>query len=70
MASDVFHVESRVILQPVAPFWMNRFHLCYQDGERNRQRVVLLWFHPVRQRNIVGRETATDPGGGVCHPDQ
>ena len=24
------------------PLWMNRFHLCYQDGERNRHRVVSL----------------------------
>ena len=26
--------------------------------------------HPVRQRNVVGRKTASDPGGGVRHPDQ
>ena len=42
MASDVFHAESRVMLQPVAQLWMNRFRLCYQDGERNRHWVVLL----------------------------
>ena len=36
MASDVFHAENQVILQPVAPLWMNRFCLCYQDGERNQ----------------------------------
>ena len=37
-----FHAENRVILQPAAPLWMNRFRLCYQDGECNRHRVVLL----------------------------
>ena len=25
---------------------------------------------PVWQRNVVGRETTTDPGRGVSHPDQ
>ena len=37
-----FHAEIRVMLRLVAPLWMNRFCLCYLDGERNRHWVVSL----------------------------
>ena len=41
MVSYVSHAKSRVMWRLVAPLWMNRFRLCYQDGEQNRHR----WFH-------------------------
>ena len=42
MALDVFHAESLVKMQTIAPIWMIRFRLCYQDGERIRYQMVLL----------------------------
>ena len=66
----VFRVVSRAMRLRDVPFWMIRFLSCHRDGRRIGRAMDLLCNRPRRGLTVIRRETSSDLGRGVSHPDQ